>query len=76
MAGDEAPSDYAAMGGYGPRGVASMSTIDMPAPGADYPLGRDGPEVCALRAHARIGGHSDVGNDATYWALYALVRAS
>jgi hypothetical protein len=76
IAGDEPPSDYAAMGGYGPRGVTSMNTIDMPVAGANYPLGSGAPEVCALRAHDLIGGHSDISNDATYWALYSLVRAS
>ncbi|GAB90148.1 hypothetical protein [Gordonia rhizosphera] len=76
IAGDEPPSIYAAMGGYGPRGVASMGTIDIPAPGTDYPLGPGEPEVYALRAHSVILGHGDVGKPATYWALHALVRAS
>jgi hypothetical protein len=48
----------------------------MPAAGADYQLGSDAREVYGVRAHARIGGHGDVSNDATYWALYSLVRTS
>lgn len=76
IAGDEPPSKYAAMGGYGPRGVDSLSITDMLPPGDHYSLGSNAPKVYGVRSHAKIGGHGDVSNDGTYWALYSLVRAS
>lgn len=76
IAGDEPPSDYAAMGGYGPRGVDSLGIVDMLSPGSDYLLGSNAPQVYGVRSHDKIGGHGDISNDATYWALYSLVRGS
>jgi hypothetical protein len=76
IAGDEPPSEYAAMGGYGPRGVDSLGIVDILPPGEDYPLGGNAPEIYGVRSHDKIGGHGDVSNDAAYWALYSLVRAS
>ena len=76
IAGDEPPSEYAAMGGYGPRGVHSLGIIDMLSPGSDYLLGSNAPELYGVRSHDKIGGHGDISNDAAYWALSSLVRAS
>jgi hypothetical protein len=76
VAADEPPSDYAAMGGYGPNGVESLEVIDMQPPGSAYELDGDVPEVYSVRSHGKITGHSDISNDFTYWALYSLVNSS
>lgn len=74
IAADKPPSDYAAMGGYGPRGVTSHLAMDIAQAGTAYGLGPDAPEVVSLRAHGRITGHGDIDNPFTHWALFSLVR--
>ncbi len=69
-AGDDPPSPYAALGGFGPR-RAGERTIDMPAPGDAYALDPAVP-IYGLRATERISGHGDISNPATWWALYSL----
>jgi hypothetical protein len=76
VTGDEPPSEYAAMGGYGPQGVRSLGVVDIKSPGQDYALEGNAPQVYGVRAHDKIPGHSDISNDYTYWALYSLVRSS
>lgn len=72
-AGDEPPSRYAALGGFGPR-EAGQHTIDMPAAGVPYTLDAAVP-LYGLRATDRIRGHGDISNPNTWWALYSLAFA-
>jgi hypothetical protein len=69
----EPPSPYAALGGYGPRGAPGSSTVEIADPGTPYPLGAAGTELIALDASRAIGGHSDISNPCTWWALLAQV---
>lgn len=73
-AGDDPPSPYAALGGFGPR-RAGERVLDMPAPGATYDLD-PGVPIYGLRATERISGHGDISNPATWWALYSLAFGS
>lgn len=80
LAGDDGtsagkpPSNFAALGGYGPRRAGQRLIDPMPAAGAPYPdfdpahpiVGLDG-------SQGVIGGHGDVTSPATAWALYRLV---
>lgn len=74
--GDEPPSRFAALGGYGPREAASSQIIDAHAPGSAYPLAPGQPEVYGVRSHTVIGGHGEVRNDSTHWMLFSLVKAA
>jgi pimeloyl-ACP methyl ester carboxylesterase len=66
------PSIYAALGGWGPGGLdgdeAKELTL-MRYPDR-YPRGDATCRVLALNGASGIGGHSDVINEWTFWALY------
>jgi pimeloyl-ACP methyl ester carboxylesterase len=67
------PSRFAAMGGWGPQAGADVADVRIQTPDRgpyDVPAGR---RVVALEGDQAIGGHSDVVNDATGWALYDLM---
>lgn len=71
-------SRFAAMGGYGPGGLAAGEVRDAVAHGPDAgPYELPGPpvEVVALEAHDAIGGHGEIVVPATTWALFNLVAA-
>jgi hypothetical protein len=77
----EAPSRYAALGGFGPQGCTAQECQEVPTkvPAADeprdrYPLGAGAPRIWALRGDAHIDGHGGIVNDATAWALYCQVE--
>lgn len=70
-AGDEPPSPYAALGGFGPRGCGEQ-LIDIHDLNAPYQLD-PGVPIYGLRGDAAISGHGDISNEATWWALYSLV---
>ncbi|WP_243076725.1 hypothetical protein [Microbacterium sp. SS28] len=79
---DPPPSIYAALGGYGPRGiepVAKVAKVEMmdpaaaPSPGDFYDLRRDGPEIIVLDGDDKIDDHGDVVTTATAWALLNLI---
>ena len=72
IAADEPPSEYAALGGYGPRGFAGSKQVDMLDPTDRYELGDGAPELWAVNATQRISGHGDVVNASTAWALWCL----
>jgi pimeloyl-ACP methyl ester carboxylesterase len=65
----EAPSRYAALGGYGPAPVDGEVTI-MPAndPGTPYDTDAGG-RVIGIESSRVIRDHSDVGNAWTWWML-------
>jgi hypothetical protein len=72
----QVPSLYCALGGWGPGGMADgeAAEITLRAYPQPYDLSPDGPaRVYAVRADAGIGGHSDVVNDYTFWALHNQV---
>jgi hypothetical protein len=65
------PSDYAALGGYGPRGAGEILREPLPDPGQDLLL----PEVPAIigldgTQGRRIGSHGDVTTPSTAWLLH------
>jgi hypothetical protein len=70
----EAPSRYAALGGYGPALVGGESIV-VPAndPGTPYsPEG--GARVLGIESSRVISGHSDVSNAWTWWMLLDQVN--
>ena len=69
-AAGEPPSKYAALGGFGPRksGERLLDVLDAPA---RYPLD-GGTRLCGIDATRTVGGHGDVSNESTWWALYNL----
>jgi len=70
----EPPSKFAALGGYGPR-HAGEQLVDIKDPLDRYALPMDGPRIYGLRGDRTIGGHGDISNESTWWALYNLVSA-
>jgi hypothetical protein len=79
-AGDRPPNEYAALGGYGPRGAAEQLIDPIKKPGDAYSIeagkrlvGLDGSaeiDYPAAAADARIACHGCVANAYTAWALY------
>lgn len=68
------PSRYAALGGYGPHGIPDeLSTVDAKRPPDQYDLAAEGIRVVAVQASNAIGGHGDVTNPVTAWALLCQV---
>ncbi|WP_199511313.1 hypothetical protein [Nucisporomicrobium flavum] len=77
-AGDgEAPSRYAALGGFGPGGMDphEATVVDVLDPGRSYGLGTGSPapRVYGIRATRTIGGHGEVSNPSTWWMLRQLL---
>lgn len=66
-----APSEFAALGGFGPQDVASLSVVDTLDPPQRYDLPTT--RLLALRSDRVISGHGDVENPATAWALLCQV---
>jgi hypothetical protein len=73
--GDEPPNIYAALGGYGPRGLTEKECafVDIKPLNQTYDLGAGAPEIYALNGAGVIHGHGDINQDATWWALYNQV---
>ena len=71
-----APSKYAALGGYGPAGLASkeFQVLPMEGPGTPYDFQNPNPRVCALNADQKIAGHGEISNPAAWWTLYEQVE--
>jgi len=74
IAGDEPPSKYAALGGYGPRGLTEWEEVAFKICPDPYDLGPSSPEVFAVNGGDLIKGHGDVVSPAAAWALFNLVR--
>lgn len=71
-AADEPPNRFAALGGYGPRGVGvDYDTLDLAANAAEYAAKRK--TIVALNGDATIGGHTDVKTPASARALRRLM---
>jgi hypothetical protein len=75
IAGDEPPNQYAALGGYGPRGIDRWKEVDVKDPPAAYDLGPAAPRVWAINGNRTISDHGDVINESTAWALFNLARS-
>ena len=75
IAGDEPPNQYAALGGYGPRGFDQWEEVDVKDPPAAYDLGPTAPRVWAVNGNRTISDHGDVINESTAWALFNLARS-
>lgn len=73
-AGGDPPSRYAALGGFGPRD-AGEKLIDIQNRPQSYPLD-PGVRIYGLNGTRTIGGHGDISNESTWWALYNLVRSA
>lgn len=65
----EAPSRYAALGGYGPERISGESAIvSVNDPGTRYAMDC-GVRVLGIESSRVISGHSDVSNAWTWWML-------
>jgi pimeloyl-ACP methyl ester carboxylesterase len=73
-----APSDYAALGGYGPDGcdTAECRYEAIHEVGTRYELSDSATRVIALKADSAIAGHGEVSVPETWWALYNQVTAN
>jgi hypothetical protein len=70
----EPPSDYAALGGYGPRAADELTQHAALQPaGAPYALDPAKP-LAAVDATDGIAGHGAISNARTWWALRELSR--
>jgi hypothetical protein len=72
-------SPFAALGGFGADGCKSGECVVTPlrrvAEGT-YPLDQAGVRIFCLQGDAIIGGHGDVSNEATWWALLQQAKAN
>jgi hypothetical protein len=76
--GAAAPNRFAALGGFGAQGGTPPEVLEiaMPTAGTAYPAFDAGTRVVALAAHDLIGGHGDIVNPHTAWALLTQVRST
>ncbi|HEX5758073.1 MAG TPA: hypothetical protein VF121_02665 [Thermoanaerobaculia bacterium] len=63
------PSKFAALGGFGPRGAGERLIDVLDAPNR-YAL--EGGRLFGIDGSRTIGGHGDISNESTWWALYNL----
>ncbi|MGH8903427.1 MAG: hypothetical protein ACRDYA_17585 [Egibacteraceae bacterium] len=76
IAADEPPSRYAALGGYGPRGLGAGGRLEPVKDAVDrYNLATDGVEVYGIDSSRTIANHGDISNPSTWWMLYNLVTS-
>ena len=73
-AGDESPSKFAALGGYGPRGTASATVAPIRTPGDAYTL-PSAPALLGVDGAAHIDGHGGILNDAVWYLTWTLSTA-
>jgi hypothetical protein len=72
----EAPSTYAALGGFGPAGLSDdeLQVLNINPPATRFALRAPLPKVCALNGDAVIMGHGDISLPSTWWALFQQVE--
>lgn len=76
IAAGEPPNRYAALGGFGPRGVGGRGReIQVKRPPDGYELGEEAPDIYGVDATSTISDHGDISNQSTWWALHCLARA-
>lgn len=73
-AADGTPSEYAALGGYGPQATAVASIMGIRNPGAAYAL-PPAPAIIGLDGSRAIKGHGDILNPSVWWAAWTLATA-
>jgi len=73
IAAGEPPSKYAALGGFGPRGLDEREDVDILDPPTEYDL-TSGAEVLAVDGTRTIASHGAVVNESTAWAMFSLAR--
>lgn len=71
-----APSRYAALGGYGANGckAGTCLDLDLPAAGVGHVAVAPAVRVVSLNGSASISGHGDVNRAETFWAAASLLR--
>jgi hypothetical protein len=72
----EAPSTYAALGGFGPAGLSEneLQVLDINPPATRFALRDPLPKVCALNGDNVITGHGDISIPSTWWALFQQIE--
>jgi hypothetical protein len=72
----DAPSTYAALGGFGPAGLSDeeLQVLEINPPATRFALRAPRPKVCALNGDKVISGHGDVSIPSTWWALFQQVE--
>jgi hypothetical protein len=72
----QAPSTYAALGGFGPAGLSDdeLQVLDINPPATRLALRDPLPKVCALNGDSVITGHGDISIPSTWWALFQQVQ--
>lgn len=73
-AGEDVPSKYAAMGGYGPGATSGASIIPIRNPGAPYTL-PPAPTVIGVEGSRVIDGHGGILNDEVWYLSWTLATA-
>lgn len=70
------PSEFSALGGYGPAGLTTTELQVLKIAPPPTPLEvRAGARVCALNGNELIAGHGEVSVPATWWSLFQQVAA-
>jgi hypothetical protein len=76
IAGDEPPNRYAALGGFGPRGLGgAQRLIEVQDPVNRYDLTAPGIEIYGIDATRTIPDHGEVSSESTWWMLYNVVNS-
>jgi hypothetical protein len=75
IAADEPPNEYAALGGYGPRGFQGWREVSIKDPTDAYELRDGSPRVWSVNGTRTISGHGAIVNESTAWALFNLAAA-
>lgn len=73
-AGDESPSRFAAMGGYGPQATTGATIIPIRNAGQAYTLPA-APHVVGINGARVIDGHGDILNDDVWYLSWTLATA-
>lgn len=70
----EPPSQYAALGGYGPRRAGQQLQDRLPEPGRPFDLLREPTPMAFDGSAGQINGHGDVATPYTAWLMYLQLR--
>lgn len=73
FAGNESPSKYGALGGFGPQDTKA-TFVQINDPGAPYDLAH-AERIVGVNGSRTISGHGDISNESTWWAEYCLLMA-
>jgi pimeloyl-ACP methyl ester carboxylesterase len=73
FAGDESPSRFGALGGFGPQNTKATK-VQINRPGEQYDLAH-AERIVGVNGSRTISGHGDISNESTWWAEYCLLMA-